>query len=258
MVIEAFLIDNLSFTAEEYRNLIIVFFPALLACTRQYHLTTDLLLKLTYIYRAYLMPDEVYEHIDKAELVKVTKAFQADFEEKFGEAQAFYNLHLMGHLHESRKWKGCLTNYSTLPFESSYAVIKAGQTTGTRSLGKQSIECVTSKYYSQANSHKCEMPLHFAVKCTTRTDDTLLAMTVNTFMKCTTISEAEVSGYLVDTAQFGQCLTSDPHDWKKIGVMLWKGVSQTPVTLRKRDVFGKGVLCDNVICSVPLNVLRDH
>lgn len=204
------------------------------------------------------MPDSAFEHINATELQKVTADFMKQFESYFGDNHAFYNLHLMGHLHQLRERKGCLTEYSTLPFESSYAVIKAGQKPGTLSLGKQSLQTVMAQYYSPRRPHQCTVPLKIATRTTSRNDDSLLAISVDRFIKCTGIYGDVIEGVVLKTEQFGIPLTSDPDDWKKIGVLLYKGLTQETITVRRSDIFGKAVICDGVICSLPINVLADH
>jgi hypothetical protein len=205
-----------------------------------------------------MLPDEVYEEVSKGALKAITHQFIKDFEQYFGRNNAFYNLHILYHVPDMRERKGPLTSTSCYPFEASYAWVKDAQKTGTESLGKQSIKGVLSRYVAMQSSHKCVTGMKIRTRETTKTDDTIVATSVNEFLKVTLIEGDSVTGKIIVTDDFAPRMTSDPNDWKKIGVRNVVCISEETRTVPRASLFGKGVICDGVITSMSMNILRDH
>lgn len=150
--------------AEEFRNIILAFFPGFLRCCtvgKASRLET-LLMQLVFIYRAYLVPNSHFAQQDLGGLKDVCKAFCIRFRQLFGKKNQFYNLHLIAHLHETRIHKGPLTEYSAFPFEAFYGRVKRTQTPGTSSLGLQSVRGVNSGYFGR-KQHTCSQRIHWSL-----------------------------------------------------------------------------------------------
>jgi hypothetical protein len=222
-----------------------------------------LLLELVYFYRAYLLGDELYfgHGVDfRNNVERVLINFVKRFEHYYGVNNSFYNLHLLLHLRWIREIHGNMTRFSAFPFETHYGVQKSLMTEGTTSLGKQVMRGVAEIYWGRRERHTCLQGLHITTKkkCTAHRNDCIIATTYHSFIEVFELNGDEVKGYKIVTHEFLPNITPDPQCWKKVGVFGFDKVSDEIQTIRRDDIYGKGVICDGVITSVPLQVLRDH
>jgi hypothetical protein len=205
-----------------------------------------------------MLPDAAYAAINEDELELLTVAFCKEFQNLFGIANAFYNLHLVSHLPAIRKRKGVLTDYTCYTFESFYSVIKKTQVPGTTSLSKQSFTGVFAGHLANNPTHTCQQGIKLRSTATSKADDTLIAYGVSKFLRIERVHGNYVTGKVIETRDFTPQLTADLYDWQKIGVRIMSQESRREKTIRKDKIYGKAVLCHGVITSVPINVLRAH
>lgn len=250
--------DFLNYKAEEFRNLYLSLFVPLLRSARSNDRLGTLVLQLVFIYRSYLMCDKIYfEEIDHEALDGVVHSFVRGWEALFGQNNCFYNLHIMLHLRATREVKGPLTRYSAYPYESSYGTHKANFRAGTRSLGKQAMMATFMNAWTRRGGHHCQKRLIIKTQEKDRSNDTIIATSAHEFLQVTHVTETEVTGFKINTYDFVPNLTGDRNAWRTIGVRNFGSVSDISVTVARSAIYGKGVLCANVLTSLSTEVLQD-
>ena len=220
----------------------------------------SLLMQIIFIYRSYLMDDDYY-YADLAradQLEQLVIKFVKDFESYFGVSNAFYNLHILTHLRFIREALGPLTDYSAFTFESFYALINKNMCQRTQSLGKQSMKGVAAGYWSKRDIHKCVQPIRISTKVTAYLNDTIIATSIDEVIKVIEVDGDTIVGKKILTHEFLPNMTEDADGWRNIGVQCFNKYSNEIISIQRNDVYGKGVLCGNVITCVPNHVLRDH
>ena len=127
--------------AEEFRNLIIFFFPIVLECIpgsagdKERRLWQILAFQV----RAYTLPNSEFMQVRESQLQHCCERFYLLYESLFGKTNCSYNIHMMGHLSKVRA-RGPLTETSTFAFESYYGEMRNSYVAGTSSTGKQLLQ----------------------------------------------------------------------------------------------------------------------
>lgn len=164
--------------AEEYRNLILFFFPAVIKVMRnlnppnliEMELTRSIQLwaSLAFVLRACCLQDEEYNGVDKSMLWLHQGNFLKQLDRLHGSPGNFtYNVHQVLHLVEMRS-VGPLPELSAFPFEGSYNNLKRSFHRGTPNIGKQMMEVF---YHRNRLGHACVKTIKAEAKVTNFTDD---------------------------------------------------------------------------------------
>ena len=108
---------------------------------------------LTFIFRAYVVPDEELQWVrEKCNLKEVLGHFQDVYQEVFPQYYWVYYVHVFAHMDVLRK-AGPLTLTSMLSHEGMFHWFLGGICPGTSSIGKQGIQRVYARYNSK--KHRC-------------------------------------------------------------------------------------------------------
>lgn len=251
-------LDFNSFKCSEYKILFFCCFPALLEDHDDPEVI-QLELDYFYIYRALNMPPDVFEDLPFQQFEDKNKSFLIRFEKKFGIKNSSYNVHVFVHA----PWLRLLrdpTTVSTYGPESFYGQIGRDIKVGTRSETLQALRNSYLKKILNKQDHiserKCKQRLTFRNQETAARDDSLIAITLNTFGKVVHVGESNLEVKMIETTPF----SVDPAKnmtWSMIGVACFKKVTEKTVTVPKSKVFGKAVICNGIINSVPRNVLNE-
>ena len=205
------------------------------------------------------MPDYVFEDLPGQELQEFDDKFLIEFQEKFGKENSVFNVHYVHHAPENRQ-RGDLTKVSTYGPESKYGQLGRDIKVGTRSETLQALRNTYMKILLKKEDHmnqkKCKQHLTFSTTTTQKRDDTLISLSVNTFAKIVEIGTEELKVRKIETTPFDVDF-SPRLTWSKIGVECFSKISDEITTIKRSKVFGKAVLCNGIISSVPRNILSE-
>jgi hypothetical protein len=246
-----------SLKAEEYRNILLFFFPKI------YNLLTHgplkkLWLKMIYSLRANIVPDEDYEKINKVFLERNNKTMFTMWQKHFGRGAMTYNNHVFCCHMERLRTQGVLTSLSAFSFEASYSILKNSLRVGTMSTGKQALQ----KLYMRSilrKGHVCERKLKYEtdkVKSTQR-DNSIIFLGGSAFLKIQQITPDYIMhGLLANTSPYRADIIVGLL-WRHVGVFTFDswGPRTASVARGSNTIKGKGIVVGNVIVSVPHNVL---
>ena len=174
----------LFFAAEEFRNLCLVFFPAVMEALKDKEEAVSLWLKLVYLYRAVLLPHGPFNKLDKNRLQQVAEKLVEDHEAHFTYRHSTYSLHMMLHVVHIRSQKGPFTEYSAYPFEGFYSLVRRNQVPGVLSNAKVIMNAINSTFLLQSQKHHCQPRLVISSRTTEKCDDSIVALShshVSTF-----------------------------------------------------------------------------
>jgi hypothetical protein len=238
--------------AEEYRNLLLFFFPCLLPHLQSRDEKT-LWLLLVYAVRAFILPDTEYQTV--RHLVDVPAAvndFYHLFHKLYKSQACSYNIHVYSHLAILRH-HGPLTTTSAFRFESFLAVLKESFHVGTPNVTKQIFE---NLFLSMAvKGHVCHPSLKIKTKETNRTDDTLLRA-YNKWYKAVGENDDGILCKTINTeAAYFELKSGISVNFGHVGVFCDLGIGgQAECAIPLKDVTGKGIRVGEYIVYCPYNV----
>jgi hypothetical protein len=119
-----------SYKAEEYRNLLLFFFPFILqsfenAGRRLYRPERQIFAALAYLVRAYVLPDREYAALDQEHLIATAETLLTHIEANYGMKVMSYNNHQIRHFNLFRK-RGNFAKRSAFPAEGMFAQVRRG------------------------------------------------------------------------------------------------------------------------------------
>lgn len=250
------IIDFANFKAQEWRNLILFYFPLVISSIQERKNEKQLWLLLAFIVRAYTLPEEHYEDILlKVNLKNLQKIFYQKFESHFGKEHCLYNVHIFYHLDLLRKL-GPITRTSAFSFEGYFSLLKNDYQVGTQSIGKQAMN---NSYSRILSGHTCEKKLKFCFKATKKCDDTIVYFENGGFFKL--ISCSKTVGFFVcqkiilENAK--DIFEENELPFSCVGVYIFKGEEQQHVELAEAKIAGKGIIVGSFLIAVSKNVLLE-
>lgn len=251
---------NLDFSVmkgQEYRNIILIFFPLVIKCIDKEAKEIRLWLLLSYMSRACVLPENEYHDFDVAIIHYCASQFYDLYEKLFNARNCTYYTHIIGSHMSDMRAKGPLTSTSAFGFESFYGEVRNSFTPGTKSALKQIFNKILLK--RAISPHCCETSIFFSPK--------------NTDMECNslvyTFVENEYNFYQImsmdddvfECCKVGKFPTSFPEtptlNWAKVGVFKGGGISEETVQISKHDVAGKLFRVDDLLLTCSNNVLRE-
>ena len=250
-------LDFAVYKAQEFRNLVIFFFPLILNCIEPTAKERHMWLFLSYMIKACVIPKEEFSLALLPVIDKCTKMFYSLYQQLFGVKNCTYSIHVGGsHLIDMR-YHGPLTCTSAFPFESFYGEIRNSFVPGTVSTLKQIMSNVLMKRILV--SHQCENEIYISEKET--------PLECNNLIYCFKHSEYEI--YKVDSID-GNILSCYKVEklvckfdetptllWESIGVFKKGPLAEELCQVNRNDVKGKVLLVQNYLLTCPNNVLRE-
>lgn len=244
-------VDPTVWKAEEYRNLILAFFPIVVRhmtsvqCREIWYLTV-------YIVRAVNLPMDVMREAGVTDAL-VLKWYQK-FQSVFGIHNCSYNVHCFSHILEVRKL-GPLSETSAVRYEDMYGVLKRNFHAGTQSMGKQASQnSLVSLTYGH---HCCQKSVTFKEKETQKNSDVILYTRQGMLVKCTSVLGSTILGLQIHVED-GLYLY-EQYDFNKVLCFRVKknvkSKEEEILTIPKSDITGKGVLAEDIISVIPNNLL---
>lgn len=253
-------LDFAVYKGQEYRNLILVFFPLVLECIEDGAKERNIWLYLAYMVRACVIPTEEYEQIENELITTCMSKFYSIYEQTFGIKNCTYNTHILGsHLPEMR-FHGPLTLTSAFPFESFYGEVRQSFVPGTVSPLKQILANVLIK--RAITNHCCVQDIYISNKDT--------AMECNSLIYCFRNDKYEMYKVkdMIDKNTFicneidkmNYSFQETPElNWSLVGVFK-KSASEEQhedVVIEREEVKGKIVMVNDFLITCPSNVLRE-
>ena len=141
--------------AQEFRNLIICFFPIVVKCIpNSFKKEQKTWLQLAYIVRACTISNKEFNEISKKKIEQVAESFYKNFESVYGKHNCSYSVHVFpSHILQIRGDEP-LTSKSAFKFENFYAELRNLFQPGTQSTSKQILQNCYMK--RQLEFHCCE------------------------------------------------------------------------------------------------------
>ncbi len=245
-------IDIGTWKAQEYRNLALFLFPAVLkTCSDP---CKKIWLHTIYIYRALMLPPDLFDYNrHKEEVARMVHNWYAIFEGTFGKENCVFNVHTFHHVMEVRDL-GPLTETSAYRYEDEYQHLKNAYAAGTASTGLQALK---NLYVATLSGHSCEKSIELRGRCTSQVNDRILYLRDGRILEVTTIEDDLVEGtiiplegglHLIPGCDFNLVLC-----FKR---SKYASTSPKNVATSLREVAGKVIDCCDILSVVPLNVLR--
>ena len=248
-------LDFAVYKGQEFRNLLLFFFPLVINCIEPNAKERHMWLVLTYMVKACVIPAEEFSLHLIPVIEKCSKLFYSWYQQLFGIKNCTYNTHMVGcHMMDIR-YHGPLTFTSAFSFESFYGEIRNSFVPGTVSTLKQIMSNVFLK--RAIVDHKCSNEIYISPKET--------PMECNNLIYCYKQSQYEI--YKVDSIE-GNVLSCYRQNvstckfpeipslkWENIGVFN-KGTLSTQIQIvQRKDVKGKVISVKNQLITCPKNVL---
>ena len=245
--------------AEEFRNVVLFFFPIVLECIPrpEGEKERQLWSTLAFQVRAYILPDIEFKHVRGSQLQHCRHRFLTLFESLFGQSNCSYNVHMMGHLSEVRS-RGPLTETSTFAAESYYGEMRNSYVPGTSSTGKQLLQ---NAYIKRQLPHDfCRKRTKFCAK------DTQMSCNKYIYKFC----DGDYHFFVIKKDLhngFYECATQGRRryrnaetpnlDWQSVGVFLLTAIASDNVLINEKDISGKAIVVMDLIITCPFNVLQE-
>ena len=247
------------FKGQEYRNIVLFFFPIVVNCIEETELERKLWLLLAYMMRACVLPKKEFQSIQIEEIHACSVQFYKLFEKLFGAFNCSYNVHIVGgHIVEMRV-HGPLTMSSAFGFEHFYGELRHSFVPGTQSPLKQAFQKIMLK--RALSHHSCAPPIEYTNHET--------ALECNNLVY--TYRHNEYNFFkivdVVNDDKTLKCLKFDivPHffpetpnlRWEKVGVFEQEGIGNDLVNVDVDLVQGKLIKIDNLLLTCPNNILEE-
>lgn len=251
---------NLDFSVmkgQEYRNIIIVFFPLVIDCIEPNAKERKLWLLMAFMVRLCILPNEEYE-CNNQDLIKYCGSqFYTIFEKLFGSRNCSYYVHIVSTHMSDVRVNGPVTETSAFGFESFYGEMRHAFSPGTLSPLKQIMENILLK--RSIAPHSCQSPIFYSHKETPLECNSLIYTFSNKHYNLFKITE--IDGEHFTCNKVGKYTTSFPETptlkWENIGGFKAGGISDEIEIVNKCDVAGKFIRVSDLFITVPKNVLQE-
>ena len=250
-------LDFSVYKGQEFRNLLLFFFPLILNCIEPNNKERHMWLYLTYMIKACVVPKEEFTPLDLGIIERCTKQFYSLYQQLFGVRNCTYTIHTVSSHLIVMRYKGPLTETSAFPFESFYSELRNSFVPGTPSTLKQILENVLIKRV--ITHHQCANDIYISEKETAMEANNLIYCYRHmeyTVYKVMSVDSDMLSCYLYETLPCSFIETPEL-PWNMIGVFKKGMIVEENVIIMKKDVKGKVIAVEDLLITCPLNVLRE-
>ena len=242
---------------QEFRNIVLFFFPLVIECIQENAKERRVWLLLSYMIRMCVIPNIEYELIDQEVLSYCSEHFYELYEQLFGVKNCTYNTHIVGSHLKNMRIHGPLTFTSAFGFESFYGEMRQSFTPGTLSPLKQILEKTLLK--RTISPHSCKLSIYYSPKETAMESNCYIYTFVNqqySFYKIVSIEEN-----IMECLKVGKSEITFPEtpnlNWSVIGVFKAGEISDEIVSVHKKVIAGKFIRVLNLFITCPINVLEE-
>ncbi len=244
--------DAAVYKAEEYRNLVLAYWPAVLStCPLG---TREAWLRTVYCVRGFSLPNSLYNELrEKTDFgTEELRKWYIEYEAAFNVVSCSHNTHVFSHLDLVREL-GPLSTTTARHYEDHYAYVKMNYKAGTISKGKQALE---SLLLIQGSGHSCLKRKKVGMKCTSKIDDRFVYLKDGRIIVLTKVCPGGVilgrhvrtknAPNLLEDADLADVLVfcADPNDLGE------------EVAAHVRDVLGKVVFCQEFASVMTWSMLE--
>lgn len=252
-------LDFAVYKGQEFRNLVLFFFPIIIQCIETKAKERKLWLLFSFMIRACIIPQKEYSKIDDNDIIESSYEFYVLYESLFGKKNCTYNTHIVGsHLLEMR-YHGPLTFTSAFGFEAFYGELRHSFTPGTQSTLKQCFQKILLK--RSLAYHCCEKTIFYSNSETQMEDNTLIYVYQDDTHKMYKIIEVREESLLC--YRQGKYKYEFPEtkakklNWAQVGVYKKGLIGTETEVIMKKNVHGKVLKVDNLLITCPNAVLRE-
>ena len=243
--------------AQEYRNIITVFFPVVIQCIEPQAKERRLWLLLTYMIRACVLPNPEFANVCQNQLKEISEKFYSLYEQLFGSKNCSYTVHMIGsHLQKIRGNKA-LTENSAFKYENFYSEVRRSFAAGTNSTLKQIFQRTLLK--RALSYHSCALPIFFKANDSNMESNNIIYIFENEKYKMYKIFQVHQNLLLCnEQGYFPTSYKETPEiTWKNVGVFKEGGISDEIVTINKIQVHRKVIRLCQLLITIPINILRE-
>lgn len=250
-------LDFAVYKAEEFRNIILFFFPLVIKCIPECEKERRLWLLLAFAIRACCLSTEEFQPIQLSWINDACDEFYTLYEQLYTSHNCTYNTHVVcAHLIEIRA-HGPLTKTSAFMFESFYGEMRKCFTPGTKSQLKQILQKVALK--RALSHHCCENSVLLSNHKTDLENNSVIYTYSRNEYSIYHVKEIFDDHLLcVKQNKYNMSFPETPElNWGKVGVFKRGPLSATTVNVPVSDVCGKVLEVENLLITCPKNVLLD-
>ena len=242
---------------QEYRNIVLFFFPIVIKCIEPNGKERKLWLLFAVMIRSTVLPENEFKNINLQDVYESSQAFYELYEKLFGPRNCVYNTHIVSSHIVDMRFHGPLTVTSAFGFESFYGELRHSFTPGTQSMLKQCFSKVLLK--RSISYHYCQNSIYYSNKETNLENNTLIYQFKDLSHKMYKIIEIEDD--VLICKQQGRYSYSFPElskiNWSALGVYKQGPLSDEIVKIHKNNVHGKVIPVDDLFITCPNNILRE-
>ena len=250
-------LDFSVYKGQEFRNLLLFFFPLILNCIEPNAKERHMWLNLAYMIRACIVPTKEFQPIPLNVINRCAAAFYSLFQQLFGAINCSYNMHMVGsHLIEIR-FHGPLTFTSAYPFESFYGELRNSFVPGTPSCLKQIMSNVFIK--RAITNHRCRNEIYISPKNTSMECNNIIYCYEQQTYKIYVVNEIVGNILTCQKQETLECFFPETPSlkWGLVGVFKKGNLLDNPVQIQRKNVKGKVLNVLDYLITCPLNVLLE-
>ena len=252
-------LDRPNLKAEEWRNLIIYYFPAIEQELFRDRLEHKALLYFVLLFRLIVLPEEEFVEVPDRCLLDAKKTFYLTYQRALGEDHCVFNLHLFAGHAEKFRCRGPATATSCFAHERLFERFRRLGKKGTSSIGKQILKGACKA--AAQGDHVCKA----AIKVLPKAKDTpqscsSLFYTFQQpngyeFYECDHIDDN--GDYVSRRLQISDYPNPYGIDFKLVGVFKQAGTQSHTEIVPRTDVKGFGIMCETALITVPHNTVTE-
>ena len=254
-------LDTAVWKAEEYRNLILFLWPAIIEnLPLERNRDKKLWLLLVFCIRSYVLPAREFRLVNSSLLEKAQTTIVDLIGRIHGHGNATYNVHQLTHLALIRQ-KGPLCKTSAFPFEDMFSFIRNGFFPGSPNPVLQIFQHI---FHRRRVGHTCRRKIAISARGTRRVDDSLFyTFKENEYAFYQLQDDEEDIDFFVGggNVKARQILAYEEEDplvpLNSVGVFISDAIDQDTTDVPVSDIAGKAILVGNYIMSVPNGTLRE-
>ncbi len=236
-------LDCTVYKAEEYRNLLLCYWPAVVETAPREAVKVWLL--TVYVVRAAALPDEMYENLKDDLTSDLLPRWYIAYEKAFTAENCTHYTHVFHHLDLIRA-AGPLDETSASGFEDFYAIMKQNYRAGTTATGSQAL---VNTMLAKKVKHSCKRPRFLSLSSTERVEDRFVYLKDGRVMKVTNLDGTVRAVQLPTQRAVGLLPGLDFSDVLIFRVDLTR-LSSVESELDPSTVLGKCVITESGYCSV--------
>ena len=253
-------LDTAVLKAQEYRNILLFFFPIVLAnIDGKYQKEHQMWLSLVFMIKSCVIQNEEFQHVDKETIIKSCELFYNLYFELFGQQNCSYSIHIVSsHLLKVRG-NVPFTERSAFPFESFYSEMQNLFKSGTRAPLKQILGNTFMK--RTIEHHTCEKTIVY------KEEEKQDKMENNSLIY--TFKDKEHHLYVIKKIE-GDLFTCQRqgkfkykpsvlpnYNWNSIGVFRKGPIGTDIYVIHKSEIKGKVLSVLNMLITCPQNVMNE-